>query len=69
MRPVRSRRRERRSVSGPVRARGGVVIDDTALFNDRLQVWEAFYNLNRLHGGLGGLALYGKLRQKTTAPA
>ena len=32
----------------------GVVIDDTELFNDRLQEWEDFYNYNRPHGGLGG---------------
>jgi transposase InsO family protein len=46
----------------------GVVIDDTALFNDRLQEWETFYNLHRPHGGLGGLTPYEKLRQKTTTP-
>ena len=33
----------------------GVVIDDTALFNDKLQEWEAFYNLHRPHSSLGGL--------------
>jgi transposase InsO family protein len=32
----------------------GVVIDDTELFNDRLQEWESFYNFSRPHGGLGG---------------
>jgi transposase len=32
----------------------GVVIDDTELFNDRLQQWEDFYNFNRPHGGLAG---------------
>jgi transposase InsO family protein len=32
----------------------GVVIDDTELFNDRLQTWEDFYNYNRPHGALGG---------------
>ena len=31
----------------------GVVIDDTELFNDRLQAWEDFYNFYRPHGGLG----------------
>ena len=46
----------------------GVVIDDTELFNDRLQEWENFYNFNRPHGGLSGLTPYEKLRQKTTAP-
>ncbi len=29
----------------------GVVIDDTELFNDKLQEWEDFYNFNRPHGG------------------
>ena len=31
----------------------GVVIDDTELFNDRLQEWESFYNFSRPHGGVG----------------
>jgi transposase InsO family protein len=43
----------------------GVVIDDTQLFNDRLQEWEDFYNFNRPHGGLGGETPYERLRQKT----
>jgi transposase InsO family protein len=30
----------------------GVVIDDTALFSDRLQEWEHFYNFERPHGVL-----------------
>ena len=30
-----------------------VVIDDTELFNDRLQEWEDFYNYNRPHGASG----------------
>ena len=46
----------------------GVVIDDTELFNDRLQEWEDFYNFNRPHGGLNGDTPYEKLRRKTTAP-
>jgi transposase InsO family protein len=46
----------------------GVVIDDTELFNDRLQEWEDFYNYNRPHGGLGGQTPYERLRQKTTSP-
>ena len=45
----------------------GVVIDDTDLFNDRLQEWEDFYNYNRPHGGLGGQTPYERLRQKTTS--
>ena len=44
----------------------GVVIDDTGLFNDKLQEWENFYNFNRPHGGLGGQTPYERLRQKTT---
>ena len=46
----------------------GVVIDDTELFNDKLQEWEDFYNYNRPHGGLGGQTPYERLRQKTTSP-
>jgi len=34
----------------------GVVIDDTGLFNERLQEWEDFYNFSRPHGDLGGQA-------------
>ena len=45
----------------------GVVIDDTELFNDRLQEWEDFYNFDRPHGGLGGQTPYERLRQKTRA--
>jgi transposase InsO family protein len=45
----------------------GVVIDDTALFNDKLQEWEDFYNFNRPHGGLAGDTPYERLQQKTTA--
>jgi len=46
----------------------GVVIDDTGLFNERLQEWEDFYNFNRPHGGLGGQTPYERLRQKTAGP-
>jgi transposase InsO family protein len=46
----------------------GIVIDDTELFNDRLQEWEDFYNYNRPHGGLAGQTPYERLRQKTTSP-
>jgi transposase InsO family protein len=45
----------------------GVVIDDTELFNDRLQEWQDFYNYHRPHGSLGGQTPYERLRQKTTA--
>jgi transposase InsO family protein len=47
----------------------GVVIDDTELFNDKLQAWEDFYNFDRPHGGLDGQTPYERLRQKTTTPA
>jgi transposase InsO family protein len=46
----------------------GVVIDDTGLFNERLQEWENFYNFDRPHGGLGGQTPYERLRQKTASP-
>jgi transposase InsO family protein len=45
----------------------GVVIDDTELFNERLQEWQDFYNYHRPHGSLGGQTPYERLRQKTTA--
>ena len=44
-----------------------IVIDDTALFNDKLQEWENFCNFNRPHGGLHCDTPYERLRQKTTA--
>ena len=44
-----------------------VVIDDTGLFNDRLQEWENFNNFDRPHGRLGGQTPLEKLRQKTGA--
>jgi transposase InsO family protein len=46
----------------------GVVIDDTQLFNQKLQEWEDFYNYHRPHGGLGGQTPYERLKQKTTNP-
>jgi transposase InsO family protein len=46
----------------------GVVIDDTGLFNEKLQEWEDFYNFHRPHGGLDGQTPYERLRQKTTTP-
>jgi transposase InsO family protein len=45
----------------------GVLIDDTQLFNERLQEWQDFYNYHRPHGALGGQTPYERLRQKTTA--
>ena len=47
----------------------GVVIDDTELFNDRLQEWEHFYNFDRPHGSLGGQTPYERHREKTRARA
>ena len=44
----------------------GVLIDDTQLFNDRLQEWQDFYNYHRPHGSLGGQTPYERLLQKTT---
>lgn len=46
----------------------GVVIDDTKLFNEKLQEWEDFYNFNRPHGALDGQTPYERLRQKTQNP-
>jgi transposase InsO family protein len=39
----------------------GVVIDDSALFTDKLQEWENFYNFHRPHGSLGGQTPYERL--------
>jgi transposase InsO family protein len=47
----------------------GVVVDETGLFNDRLQEWEDFHNFHRPHGGLGGQTPYERLREKTRARA
>lgn len=44
----------------------GMVIDDTELFNDKLQEWEDFYNFNRRDGGLDGQTPYERLKAKTT---
>ena len=46
----------------------GVVIDDTEMFNDRLQQWEDHYNFDRPHGSLGGQTPYERLKQKTRQP-
>ncbi|HEX2404210.1 MAG TPA: integrase core domain-containing protein [Acidimicrobiia bacterium] len=45
----------------------GVVIDDTRLFNDRLQEWEHFYNYNRPHGSLDGQTPYERLNRRHRA--
>jgi transposase InsO family protein len=43
----------------------GVVIDDTDMFNDRLQQWEDFHNFHRPQGALGGQTPYERLRERT----
>ena len=43
----------------------GVVIDDTKLFDEKLQEWENFYNYNRAHAVLGGRTPYERFREKT----
>ena len=45
----------------------GVMIDDTGLFNDKLQEWENYYNYQRPHGALGGQTPYERLKQKAKA--
>ena len=45
-----------------------VVVDDTKLFNTKLQEWEHFYNFERPHGALGGQTPCERLGEKTTAP-
>jgi transposase InsO family protein len=47
----------------------GVVVDNTQLFNVKLQEWEHFYNFDRPHAGLGGQTPYERLREKTKAPS
>lgn len=47
----------------------GVVVDNTALFNEKLREWEDFYNYHRPHGALGGETPYERLRQRTRTPA
>jgi len=43
----------------------GVIIDDTKIFNNKLQEWEDYYNYHRPHGGLGGQTPYERIKQKT----
>ena len=42
-----------------------MVIDDTKLFNDKLQEWEDFSNYYRPHSGLGGQTPYERPKQRT----
>lgn len=46
----------------------GQLIDDTELFNDKLNEWEDYYNFDRPHGGLDGHTPYERLLQKTAQP-
>jgi len=39
----------------------GIIIDDTVMFNTKLQEWENFYNFNNPHGSLAGQTPYERL--------
>ena len=43
----------------------GIVLDDTQLFNDKLQEWEDFNDFDRPHGSLEGQTPQERLKQKT----
>jgi transposase InsO family protein len=45
----------------------GVIIDDTNLFNDKLQEWEDYYNYHRPQAGLAGQTPYERLKEKTNS--
>jgi hypothetical protein len=45
----------------------GVIIDDTHLFNDKLQEWEDYYNYHRPQAGLVGQTPYERLKEKTNS--
>lgn len=47
------------------RLQDGIVIDDSGLFEEKLQEWEDYYNYQRPHGGLDGQTPYERLLQKT----
>lgn len=42
----------------------GVTIDNTGMFNAKLQEWEDCYNYRRPHGSLGGHTPYERVKQK-----
>ena len=46
----------------------GITIDDTGLFNTKLQEWEDYYNYYRLYGALRGQTPYERLKQKIQTP-
>lgn len=41
-----------------------MVIDSSKLFNEKLQVWEDFYNYSRPYGSLDGKTPYEALKEK-----
>lgn len=43
----------------------GIVIDDSKLFNEKLQEWGNFYNYNRPHGSLNSQTPYERFCEKT----
>jgi len=45
----------------------GVVIDSSKLFNEKLRVWENFYNYSRPHGSLDGKTPYEVLKEKVSS--
>jgi len=45
----------------------GVMIHDSKQLNEKLQVWENYYNLDRPHGGIGDRTPYEKLLEVTKA--
>jgi transposase InsO family protein len=45
----------------------GVIIDDTNLFNDKLQEWEDYYNYHRPQAGLAGQSPDERLKEKTNS--
>jgi transposase InsO family protein len=42
----------------------GVVIDNSELFNERLQEWENFYNFQRPHGSLSSRTPFERLQER-----
>ncbi len=42
----------------------GAVIDNSRLFNEKLQDWENFYNVHRPHGSFRGQTPFERLQEK-----